>query len=74
MAISISPGVNLHGAGGLKPKELFDAVAFTFQRYEPVALAITNYNPERDPDSRTLNIVIQPIEHIVRLRRTAASR
>jgi arginase len=71
---SISPGTNFQGSGGLSVESLIDAIACTFSRYRVAALTIANYNPEKDIDDRTRDIVVQLIHHIDRLRRTAASR
>jgi arginase len=71
---SLSPGVNYEGPGGLTTEILLDALGFTFERYNVVALAITNYNPVRDVDDRTRDILVRIIENIAGLRRAAASR
>ena len=45
---AISPGANFKGPGGLTTASLLDALTFTFDRYRVAALAIANYNPDRD--------------------------
>jgi arginase len=70
----ISPGVNFQGPGGLTPQQLLQSIAFVIQKCEVAALAITNYNPERDPESRTRDIIVTLIQSICDLRRTGPSR
>jgi arginase family enzyme len=71
---SISPGPNFQGSGGLSLEALMDAIACTFNRYRVAALTFANYNPEKDIENRTRGVVVQLIDQIDRLRRTAASR
>lgn len=59
---------------GLTVGQLGDALAETFSRFDVAALAITNYNPAHDAHNHTRDIIIDLIEMIARLRRTAASR
>jgi arginase len=66
---SISPGTNFQGSGGLSVESLIDAIACTFNRYRVAALTIANYNPEKDIDNRTRDIVVQLIHQIDRLPR-----
>jgi arginase len=71
---AISPGVNFRGPGGLTVDALLDALAFAFERYTVAALAIVNYNPSRDIDHRTRDVVVRLIEEVARLRRDVGSR
>jgi arginase len=71
---AVSPGVNCHTPGGLSVVQLLDALAYATDRYQVAAVAITNYNPEKDMRNRTRDIVVQIIEEVDRLRKTAPSR
>jgi arginase len=71
---SISPGTNYQGPGGLTLAQLHEALAFTLSHYDVAALAITNYNPDHDPDNRTRDIIIEIIESVENLRKVPASR
>jgi arginase len=56
---AVSPGVNCTTPGGLTPAQLFDSVGAVAARMPIAAAAIANYNPARDPEDRTLAIVLQ---------------
>jgi arginase len=71
---SISPGANFQGPGGMTLRQLRDALQFVFTRYNVAALAITNYNPDRDPQNRTRDIIAVLIQSIADLRKTSPSR
>ncbi|HYI92234.1 MAG TPA: arginase family protein [Bryobacteraceae bacterium] len=71
---SISPGVNFQGAGGVTIEVLRDSLSLVLTRYNVVAMAITNYNPDRDVENRTRHIIVDLIEFIRDLRSTSSSR
>ncbi len=71
---SISPGVNFQGAGGMAVDQLRESLSFVLTRCSVVAMAITNYNPDRDVENRTRNIVVDLVEFIRDLRMTSSSR
>ena len=71
---AVSPGTNFQGPGGFTSAELLAALAEVFRRCQIAALAITNYNPLKDVDHRTRNIVLDLIAHVSRLRGDCASR
>jgi arginase len=52
----ISPGVNFSTPGGITPDQLYKAVRTVAARIPIAAAAIANFNPDRDPDRRTLKI------------------
>jgi arginase len=52
----ISPGVNFSEPGGITPDQLFDAVQHVIATGKLAAAAITNFNPGRDQEHRTLRI------------------
>ena len=52
----ISPGVNFSEAGGITPDQLFGAVKHVIATGKLGAAAITNFNPDRDREDRTLRI------------------
>lgn len=56
---AISPGVNFSEPGGISPDQLFDAVKLVIATGKLRAAAITNFNPARDRDNRTLKIAQQ---------------
>ncbi|MEO8025520.1 MAG: arginase family protein [Bryobacteraceae bacterium] len=55
----LSPGVNFQAAGGLTPAQLLDAVELVASWPELRAAAITNYNPDRDPEGVTLRLALR---------------
>lgn len=55
----ISPGVNFSAPGGISPNQLFDAIQCVAGTGKLGAAAITNFNPDRDLDGRTLEIAHQ---------------
>jgi arginase len=59
---AISPGVNFSEPGGISPEPLFGAVKHVMSTGKLGAVAITNFNPDRDRDGRTLGIIQQLIE------------
>jgi arginase family enzyme len=59
---AISPGVNFSEPGGISPEQLFGAVNYVKSTGKLGAAAITNFNPDRDRDGRTLGIIRQLIE------------
>lgn len=59
---------------GLGIEQLLDALGCVFAKYEPAAVAITNYNPERDSHGDTFGSIRRILEFVAGLRRTAASR
>jgi arginase len=59
---SVSPGVNFSEPGGISPDQLFDAVKYVIATGKLDAAAITNFNPDRDPENRTLRIVEELVE------------
>ena len=71
---AISPGVNFQGPGGLDTQTLTDALAFTFESRRVAAVAVVNYNPDRDQANRTRNIIVELLRDIDRLRRTHGTR
>jgi arginase len=58
---STSPGVNFSEPGGISPDQLFKAVNHVKSTGKLGAATIANFNPERDPDTRTLGIIRQLI-------------
>jgi len=60
---SISPGVNFAEPGGISPGQLFGAVRHVMATGKLGAATIANFNPDRDRDGRTLQI----IQHLVAL-------
>ena len=71
---AVSPGTNFQGPGGFSVEELHEALDAVFGRCRIAALAITNYNPSKDVDHRTRNIVLDSVAHVSRLRGDRASR
>jgi arginase len=63
---AISPGVNFSEPGGISPEKLFGAVNYVKSTGKLGAAAITNFNPDRDPDGRTLGIIQELIEVILK--------
>jgi arginase len=64
---AISPGVNFQAPGGLTVSELEHALREVFGRADVSAIAVTNYNPHRDAESRTLHIVCGLIRFVCAL-------
>ena len=64
---TISPGVNFHGEGGLQVTELENALRAVFGRTLVTAIALVNYNPDRDTEGRTLHIICGLIRLICKL-------
>lgn len=62
---SISPGVNFSEPGGISPEQLFGAVRHVMGAGKLGAVAIANFNPDRDQDGRTLRIAQQLIAMLV---------
>jgi len=56
---ALSPGVNFQSPGGLTPQQLLDAVELVSAWPELRAAAITNYNPNRDPEGVTLRLALR---------------
>ena len=56
---SISPGVNFSEPGGITPDQLMEAVKMVKATGKLAAATIANYNPNRDQDSRTLQIALK---------------
>ncbi len=54
---SVSPGVNFSEPGGISAEQLFEAVKYIIATGRLGAAAITNFNPDRDRENRTLKIV-----------------
>ena len=54
--------------------QLRESLSFVLTRYNVVAMAITNYNPDRDVENRTRDIAVDLIEFIRDLRMTSSSR
>lgn len=52
----ISPGVNFSEPGGISLDQLFKAVKYVIATGKLGAAAITNFNPDKDPEGRTLGI------------------
>jgi arginase len=52
----ISPGVNFSEPGGITPIQLFDAVKLVIATGKLGVATIANFNPDRDPDGKTLRI------------------
>jgi arginase len=52
----LSPGVNFSEPGGITPDQLFDAVKHVMATAKLGAVAIANFNPDRDRENRTLEI------------------
>jgi arginase family enzyme len=44
------------------------------KRYRVAAFAITNYNPAKDRENRTRDIIVEILEFVLPLRRTIAYR
>ncbi len=61
----VSPGVNCQAPGGLSPDVLFTILANLKARYAIAAMALTNYNPEKDEQNRTLDMAIQLIASLI---------
>ena len=64
---AVSPGVNFQVEGGLQVSELEDALRVVFAGTRVAALALVNYNPHRDPESRTLHITCDLVRLICNL-------
>jgi len=58
----ISPGVNFSEPGGITPDQLFDAVKHVIATGKLGAVAIANFNPDRDRENRTLRIARRLVE------------
>ena len=58
----ISPGVNFSEPGGITPDQLFDAVKHVIATDKLGAVAIANFNPDRDRENRTLRIARRLVE------------
>jgi arginase len=58
----LSPGVNFQAPGGITPEELFSAIEQIRLKIPIAAAAITNFNPDRDRDDRTLRIALRLVE------------
>ncbi len=56
---AISPGVNFSEPGGITPEQLFNAVKHAIATGKLGAVAIANFNPDRDREGRTLRIAEQ---------------
>jgi len=52
----VSPGVNCNKPGGISPEQLYGAIRLIATRVPLAAAMIANYNPDRDPEDRTLRI------------------
>jgi arginase len=52
----VSPGVNFSEPGGISAEQLFEAVKLVIATGKLGAATIANFNPDRDPDGRTLRI------------------
>ena len=53
---AVNPGVNFRGAGGLSLSQVETALRTVRGRYPIAAVALTNYNPDRDVDWKTRNL------------------
>ncbi|HEV1284562.1 MAG TPA: arginase family protein [Bryobacteraceae bacterium] len=62
---AISPGVNFSEPGGILPEELFGAVQYVMSTGKLGAVAIANFNPDRDRDGRTLGIIQELIKNLL---------
>jgi arginase len=71
---AVSPGTNFQGSGGFTVEELEGAIAQVFERCDVAALAITNFNPSKDVNNRTRNVILDLIGHVSRLHGDRASR
>jgi arginase len=71
---SVSPGTNFQGPGGFTVEELAVALTEVVGRCQVSALAITNYNPSKDVENRTRNVILQLIAQVSRLHANCASR
>jgi arginase len=52
----ISPGVNFSEPGGITPDQLIEAITRVIATGKLGAAAVTNFNPDRDHENRTLKI------------------
>jgi arginase len=59
---AVSPGVNFSEPGGITPGQLFDAVKHVMATGKLGAVAIANFNPDRDCENRTLRIARRLVE------------
>lgn len=59
---AVSPGVNFSAPEGITPDQLFEAVKQVRATGKLAATAITNFNPDKDLENRTLKIVEQLIQ------------
>jgi arginase len=58
----LSPGVNFSEPGGITPDQLFAAVKHVMATGKLGAAAITNFNPDRDQENRTLRVARRLVE------------
>jgi arginase family enzyme len=70
----ISSGTNCRSLGRAKLEALLNAIGFVMNRYRVAAFAITNYNPAKDRENRTRDIIVEILEFVLPLRRTIAYR
>lgn len=63
---SISPGVNFSEPGGISVEELIDVVQHVMATGKLAAAAITNFNPDRDEENKTLRIAEELIRRLSR--------
>jgi len=62
---AISPGVNFSEPGGISPAQLFGAVKYVMSTGKVGAVAIANFNPDRDREGRTLGIIQELIKDLL---------
>lgn len=61
----ISPGVNCTKPGGIAPDQLYETIRLIGTKLPLAAATIANYNPDRDPEDRTLRIAARLAELII---------
>jgi arginase len=67
---AVSPGTNTEAAGGLTVDQLERILREVASRRRIAALAVTNYNPDRDRDNTTRDIIVSPLPKILQELRT----
>lgn len=61
---TFAPGVGSPEPGGLNPREVLPELGYSAQKENFSALEITEYNPERDQDHKTAQLVFDLVQHL----------
>ena len=69
-----APATGYPTPGGLTPDTLAAVLRLAVQRFHVRALAVTNYDPERDEDDRTLGAAMRVVHSVVRAVERKAAR